>query len=159
MAKENIVNGFDFGALSITVNYVGKVDEKEWPHFLWSVVFKVDGGFWTIPYKCGLVHVEKVKGVLPIDTKINKKSLAYHEWEKRAFKPKAPINSDIMYSLLSDAAAADSSFNYWCADYGFDNDSISAFKTYQQCCEIGEKIRKYFKREQVDAMRAALEDY
>lgn len=133
--KPNIINGFNFDTLPITITYVGKVEDKEWPHFLWNVVIKHKDGFWTVPYKCGIGWVEKNN------------------------KPKPPTNADIMYSLLSDAWAADESFNSWCEEFGYDPDSMRAFKTYQTCCEEGVNLRKTFTREQIEEMRKALEDY
>jgi len=143
--EKNIINGFDFSALPITVTYVGKVQDKEWPHFLWNVTINHKDGFWTIPYKTGLGLVEKPKtrpfGPPPSE------------------QPKRPSNADIMHSLLLDADAADQSFNEWCDTYGENNDSMKAFKTYQACCEEGVNLRKTFTREQIEEMRKALEDY
>ena len=73
--------------------------------------------------------------------------------------PKRPTNADIMHSLLLDADAADQAFNEWCDNYGYDNDSMKAFKMYQACCEEAVNLRKTFTREQLEAMREALQDY
>lgn len=74
-------------------------------------------------------------------------------------KPKAPHAADILYGLITDASAVDSSFINWCADYGYDSDSIKALNTYNQCCETGQKIRVMFTRDQIAALREALQDY
>lgn len=134
----NIVNGFDFDQLPVKIEFVGKVDDKEWPHFLWNVTVDYKTGFWTFPYKCGLAHVEK---------------------KRHAMRPKKPSVSNVMYSILLDVQAANQSFNDWCDEYGYDNDSMKAFKTYQTCCEYAVFVRKVFTSEQITAMRAALEDY
>jgi len=144
--EKNIINGFDFSALPIKVTYVGKVQDKEWPHFLWTVVLKgKDGLYWTAPYKTGLGLVEKPKtrpcGPPPSE------------------QPKRPTNADIMYSLLLDADADDQSFNEWCDNYGYDTDSMKAFKMYQACCEEAISLKKTFTREQLENMREALQDY
>ena len=142
--EKNIINGVDFSALPITTTYVGKVQDKEWPHFLWNVVITQKDGFWTIPYKTGLGLVEK------------RNPRAYNPGEP---KPATPTNADIMHSLLLDADAADQSFNEWCDNYGYDNDSMKAFKMYQACCEEAVNLKKTFTREQIEAMREALQDY
>ena len=162
---QNIINGFDFGALSIVTTYVGKVDDKEWQHYLWSVQIKHKDGFFVTPYKCGLGHVElkhprmtmpKLSNGLPA---YKKGTIAYQEWHEASHQPKKPSNSDIMNSLLMDSDAGEMSFNDWCGDYGYDNDSMKAFKMYQACCEAAVNIRKCFSTAQINEMRLALEDY
>lgn len=135
---ENIVNGFNFSNLPLTAVFVGEIKDNEWPHYLWDVTFNGKNEFFTVPYKCGLAHATKTT------------------FGTRA---KRPQNSDIMYSLLIDIEAADMSFNAWCDEYGFSNDSMKAFKAYQTCCEYAVFMRKMFSAQQIEEMRKALEDY
>ena len=137
----NTVNGHDFSNLPIKINLVGKVDDREWPHYLYNVIITGKNGFWSIPYKCGLGHVIKAK------------------YRNQKPKPKYPTNSDIMYSLLSDSDAAEYNFSDWCDCLGYDNDSLKAVNTYNTCCEYSVKLKKYFSREQLEEMKTALEDY
>jgi len=51
-----------------------------------------------------------------------------------------------------DAQAADSNFNDWCINFGYDNDSIKALNTYKQCCDIAVRLRQYFTAEQRKAI-------
>ena len=143
MAQENIINGFDFGSLPIVVTYCGKITEGKggWDHFLYSVSIGKGKNMFTTSYKCGLGHVIKSK-------------VKYIE-----DKPKKPSNSDIIYFLLLDSEASDYSFSDWCDNFGFDSDSISAFNIYQQCENIAKQLKKVFSREQIKAMREALQDY
>lgn len=160
LIMENTINGFDFAALPVRIDFVGKVDEKEWPHFLWNVTVTYTGGFWSFPFKCGLGHVEKRKGAIPMpNPPYRKGTIAHEQWAKQAFQPKKPSVSDVMYAILLDIEAADMSFNDWCAEFGMDNDSTKAFKTYQTCCEYAVFVRKAFTREQIQAMKEALVDY
>lgn len=70
-----------------------------------------------------------------------------------------PTPANVLYSLLSDMSACETSFNDWCSDFGYDNDSLSALNTYQACCENGEKVRALFSNEQVEQLRELLEEY
>ena len=156
----NIVNGFDFDQLPVKIDFVRKVDDKEWPHFLWNVTVDYTSGFWTFSYKCGLGHIEKKRGALPMpNPPYRKGTLAYESWERKNTQPKKPSVSDVMYSILMDIQADDSSFNNWCDEYGYSSDSMKAFKTYQTCCEYAVFVRKAFTVEQIEQMRKALEDY
>ena len=146
MENKNIVNGFDFSALPIKIDYVGKVEDKEWPHFLWNVTITMMDrkGYWTVPYKTGvgLVVKPKVKTYGP-----------------QAERPKNPTNADIIYSLLLDAESADESFSAWCDNFGYNDDSIKALNIYKTCCEEAEHLRKTFTPDQIEAMQKALEYY
>lgn len=155
--SEQTINGFDFSTLPIIITYVGKVEDKEWPHYLWSVAIQRKGGVYVTQYKTGLGLVVQRKGTMKCG--FPKGTVGYKRWEEASMVPKKPTNADVMYSLLSDARALDTSFEYWCDDYGYDNDSIKALNTYQACCEIGKEIKKCFTREQVSEMEKALEDY
>ena len=145
METKNIINDFDFSALPIKIDYVGKVEDKEWPHFLWNVTITMmdKRGYWTMPYKTGIGLVEKPK----------------NSWAGVKDYPKKPTNADIMYSLLLDADAANESFSSWCDNFGYDDDSIKALNIYKVCCEEAVTLRKTFTRDQVEAMQKALEDY
>ena len=105
----------------------------------------------TTQYKCGLGHSKKT----------NFHSNADY-WDNKSMKyivPVKPKNSDIMYNLLMDSEASDYSFSEWCDCFGYDSDSISALNIYQACENIGKNLRKVFTAEQMQQMRAALEDY
>lgn len=156
----NIVNDFDFDTLPVSLTYCGKIDDKEWPHFLWNVVIAYQGGAWSFPYKCGIGHIEKkpFAGPDPKPT-YRKGTTAYEQWINEAFHPKKPKISDIIYSILMESEAASMSFNEWCGDFGYDTDSMKAFKTYQACCEEGEMLRKAFTNDQIQVMKIALDGY
>ena len=74
-------------------------------------------------------------------------------------RPVAPRASDVLFALISDAEAADMSFSEWCDNYGYDNDSISAFNTYRECEETGRELRKVFNGSQRAELRELLQDY
>lgn len=80
-------------------------------------------------------------------------------YEKSKPEPVAPCATDVLYSLINDSQAADMSFNDWCSDYGYNNDSIKALATYQACCKEGEELRKVFSRETLAELAEALQDY
>lgn len=71
----------------------------------------------------------------------------------------APTPASVLYCLLSDSQASDYNFNDWCDDYGYDNDSIEAFNTYQKCCNTGKSLLKVFTHTQIEALREMLQDY
>lgn len=73
--------------------------------------------------------------------------------KEKLAKPTAPRAADVLYSLFSDASAADMSFLDWCSDYGMNSDSIKDLGVYNACCEIGIKMRGIFTHAQREALR------
>ncbi len=100
-----------------------KAKSESWQEtaYQWLCDFRYEGGFFTVDYYTGSGLVTK-KGERII--------------------PKKPEIKDVLYSLWSDSQACNQSFDDWCSDYGYSNNSISAFNTYQECCKSGIKLRK-----------------
>lgn len=76
-----------------------------------------------------------------------------------ARKPISPRAADVLYCILSDAEAIDCSFSDWCDMFGYDSDSIKALETYRECEKTGRELRRIFKRDQIAALRDALQDF
>ena len=152
--------------VSISSALVGEtVRDNEWTCDEWRVSFS------------RAAHPERLPGTVTFDTSyftgtghrkqviampnppLNPRCIAYAEWKKTAFKPVAPSSADILYGLLLDSAAADQSFNDWCSEGCYSNDSLKALNTYQQCCAITKELRKIFTRDQITELRELLQDY
>lgn len=146
--------------------YLGDMsDDKEWAHDLFYCAFNGTG----FDYKTGLGHrvtksgwqwdlksrakIKEVKEALK-----NRKGVGYHS-VTASNGAILPQPAGVLHCLLMDASASDESFNNWCDNYEYDNDSISAFNTYQQCCETGNKLRQIFNNSQLAELRELLEDY
>jgi hypothetical protein len=74
-------------------------------------------------------------------------------------KPQAPKIQDALYSLISDSSALETSFEYWCGDYGYNTDSRKAFEVYSACCENAKKINRLFNAETRAAMHEFFQEY
>lgn len=137
--------------IAYAAHYVGEtMRENKWQCDAWRVSFAAGKSRFETDYYTGLGH-RKVPGNRPL-----KKP---HEIGYVAPKPVTPCAADVLYSLILDSSAIDTSFDYWCSDYGYDADSISAFNTYQQCCKIAKELRQVFTNAQVETLRGLLEDY
>lgn len=55
-----------------------------------------------------------------------------------------PKMIDVLDCLFSDSNAYEMDFDEWCSEYGYDNDSIRALRTFEQCKETGRKLRELF---------------
>lgn len=61
---------------------------------------------------------------------------------ERLAKPVAPNVESVLYSLLMDSSALDMTFEEWCGDYGYEEDSIKANKIFAECNEQGKKLKR-----------------
>lgn len=70
-----------------------------------------------------------------------------------------PEIAGILKSLILDSEARNESFNEWCANFGYNNDSISHFNIYQECCKIAEQFYSFFPKDTINEFKVILEDY
>lgn len=75
---------------------------------------------------------------------IASKEKALHSY-KGEQKPKA-------YDVLAGLYVQTESFNDFCNNLGYDNDSLSAFKTFQACEDLNAKLKTVFTRQQLEAL-------
>lgn len=71
--------------------------------------------------------------------------------------PKKPTLDDVLYCLVSDAEAGEMSFDEWCDNFGYDNDSRKALAMYLQCQENAKKIKRAGIN--IESERERLQDY
>lgn len=79
--------------------------------------------------------------------------------DKGTGRAKAPSAASVLHSLVLDGGAIDQSFDDWCDDYGYRNDSRKALATYSACCETGRKLRVLFTAEQRTFLADLLADF
>lgn len=115
---------------------------------------------WGVPYSAKLVGETKRDEWVCDKWAVTLGSLSTDFFTGTGLRKKVkPSAASVLHSLLLDASANDRSFNDWCSDYDYSNDSMKAFETYQACCAIGEKLRKIFNHAQRETLRELLEGY
>jgi hypothetical protein len=62
-----------------------------------------------------------------------------------------------LYCFLSDATAAENSFEDFCNEFGYDTDSRNAEKTYRACVKANSKAIRLFGSELWEVMNAVNE--
>lgn len=70
----------------------------------------------------------------------------------------APTKHDILYSLIMDDVS-DMNFDDFCANFGYDEDSIKALRTYEACQKQTKEFYNVFNAEEREMLRELLEDY
>lgn len=140
--QKTVADYLESEKITFAVRYVGEtvMDNNRQCNY-WRVSFAAGKSRFETDYFTGLGHRKQFK----------------QKWGQP--KPSLPLAADVLYSLILDSNAINTSFDYWCADYGYDSDSISAFNTYQACCEIAKELRQVFNHAQIETLRGMLEDY
>lgn len=105
-------------------------------------------------YSCGIGHrieldrfrkdeFKKVMSKNPAKNKAN--LLMYIDELKKVSKPK-PLNiDDILYSLVLDSSLSNETFDDFCDNLGYDNDSMKANEIYRACQKNTKKVRTFIK--------------
>lgn len=145
--------------IAYAVRYVGETvktdtDPKGWKCDEWRVTLSKGAGKIECPYYTGLGHRK-----IPALQKARVLKEYHHSRHAEFAKPVAPHAADVLHSLTLDGQAADMSFHDWCADYGYDSDSIKALGIYNECCKTGRELRAMFGRDGLQTLSEMLQDY
>lgn len=144
--------------------------DKAWPCDEWQVTFRNESkNQIDTEYSTGIGH-RVLRHIYKNDNKAKKDFIAVknHLTPKTErnitlllaiSEPTKPTPASVLYSLISDSSALDTSFEYWCDDYGYDTDSIRHFNIYQQCCNIGKQMKQVFTNKQIETLKEMLQDY
>ena len=102
-----------------TIKLVGLIDDNNWKHYLWSVTINTV----HFNYKTGIGLV-KPNG-----------------------QPSVPKIDEVMYCLVNDIEFGAMSFDDFCDNCGYSNDSLNALNIYRECSENEKKLRKALGKE------------
>lgn len=162
--------------LNIKTTFVGMVESEEWSHFLWSVLIN-DKVVFEYKTGLGLVTTKKLMSFNQPNiggSKVNRKNQFIVKHGNEFFKavvvnnrigswllanPTMPTNKDILFALLLDSQVLDESYQNWCDNYGYDSDSMKAFKIYQACCDNTKKLQSCFSSDELANIAEQLQDY
>lgn len=119
-------------------------------------------------YLSKVTETGKAAGTMKRDlqdySKIVKKE--FYKWKPNsyAYEPIVPIDppsvEEVLYNLVMDASVLESGgFEGWCFELGFNPDSISHHKIYQECVEIAIKLQGSLGAKLLSDLREAYNDY
>ena len=126
--------------MDFKVKFLTKVNDSNWPHYLWEIQI----GKERFEYKTGLGHATAYRDK---NYKANKKPEHGLANSNLQVWLHVPQKDHVMHTLFSDSRAADQSFDDFCSDYGYSNDSLKALDIYRACAEIRQKLRRALDKE------------
>lgn len=74
-------------------------------------------------------------------------------------RPVQPHAASVLHCLILVSSAEMLSFDQWCEEFGFSNDSRQAERTFDQCREQTRKLRRVINPDVFEQLREALQDY
>jgi len=143
-AQSNILNkSFDFEAIHLQLSF----DENFWLKDSYNII--INGQ--SFSYFSGIGHrVEKnsysrdeAKKWLNFSSRKNVESYNYLVIQLNTFTKPKPLNiDDILYCLVLDSYCGSLSFDDFCDDFGYSNDSINHLNLYRECSKTAKKLQK-----------------
>jgi hypothetical protein len=126
----------------------------EWPHDVWSVTLHHGDKTHTTEFSCGIGHRKLQAGFPKSNIRSGYKGTEYYVerlgWlddikvaEAGFMKPVAPSTADVLASLLSDASGVGETFEEWCSNYGYSDDSMKAMETYRACQKTRAAMQRF----------------
>lgn len=156
--------------------YVGAVNSKEWAHDLFTVSFVADKKEpMTTEYKTGTgrrvatkfnkfdrhtkASIDAHRELLGIKGTSQTTQWPLNSSHWASLYVMAPKAASVLHSLLLDTDCGADTFEDFCSNLGYDEDSRKAHDTYLACQKLGTQLRKVFTREQIEKLRELLQDY
>jgi hypothetical protein len=158
------------GVLSYkTIHVSDNAENKEWPCDVWRVVFTAQNhNEFVTEFRTGLGHrltnlrfgklsASQINGskVLKEVTGMDRSCFKIDDYTYTV----APTQASVLYCLLSDADCGNYTFDEFCDNLGYDNDSRKALETYLCCQETNTKLNKFFSRGTINHLQELLQDY
>lgn len=135
---------FDF-----TVNHLGLfVNDDLWVCDKYIVIINNQ----DFEYSTGIRHRieldrfkrDEFKRVMNMNPKKDKTNLLHYIDKIKTVSKVKPLDIDnVLYSLILDAQFSNETFDDFCDNLGYDNDSIKANETYRACQKNSKKVRTF----------------
>lgn len=129
--------------LKTSILFQGKTTHNEWECYQWLITINSV----SFEYRTGLGHGVLKRG--------KPKGQRQTIWDSECInkRPKDSVDAgdswavipkvdDVLNCLFSDALAGSESFNNFCDNFGYSQDSIKALDIYRACMESGSKLRR-----------------
>lgn len=117
-------------SLAVFVGFRAKSPENDWPHFEW--LMEITRGNVTIrtPFKQGIGNIKPMPKTYRQDRPDSVRAQCWlHEVKARI----VPSPASVISTLIASSSGSDQTFQDWCSDAGYSDDSRKALDTYLAC--------------------------
>lgn len=121
------------------IKFIAFIDDKKWPYFLWHVIINDE----MFEYKTGSGHCTEKHDIRGRSTKKpdGKVISMPNKWVH------VPEIDQVLHALFLDAEFSSESFDDFCDNSGYSNDSLKALDIYRACAENGKKLKRALGKE------------
>jgi hypothetical protein len=158
----------EVNSISFSASYLYFDDSKQWKSDKWLIKVSCNGKVETFDYSTGiglrqLPNKKSLHLIYALDDLKKAKTTTTRNNALRDIEshklPVVPSAAGVLFCLLLDSQSANESFSNWCANYGYDADSITAFNIYQSCEAISKKLGKVLSHSLQSTLNELLQDY
>lgn len=140
---------FKINNIKAVIRYAGQGKLDGWNFFRWYIEMNNE----TFEFKTGLAWQVVIPEIeydpnSTLRKAKNEGKIIYTDSVNSRYLV-VPQPKDFMPCLIEDSQCSEMSFEDFCSEFGYDTDSIKAFRIYQDCSEIGKKLKKIFKPEEL----------
>jgi len=144
---------------------------EKYPSLNWKVSLKKDGkDILTTDYMAGCGHCpsyqqkESYESRQAVKLECESGFEARETWSSGNYipdkkKPILPELENVVWCFLLDSEVIDYDFKDWCANFGYDEDSIKANNIYKECMEVALKMIRSLGSENLEKLRVVFQDY
>jgi hypothetical protein len=104
--------------------------------------------------ECGHIHGDRFRVEIGRDRLLQRTPLSFDFWNSFHAKSEGTTELDayhVLSSISNDVHCPDT-FEDFCAEYGYDEDSRKAFATFKRCARFAERLQAFFSEEEQDAL-------
>lgn len=158
--------------VKVSFHYAGERTRDDWKHDKWIITFTSTKGESDFDYRTGLGHragptaADKAhikwsfSGLTEQDIKARTSyGRQYLQAVENSRKPQAPDPAGVLHCLILDMQAEHMTFNEWCENFGYSNDSIKAESIFDACRQQARELRAVFTIEQIRQIEELTQDY
>lgn len=127
----------EFHGVKYELQYLTFVTTEKWKHFKWNLFINGE----VFEYRTGEGHATSQVNKYGSMNYAKKPEGSFSNPELKLFIH-IPKIEHILQSLFSDAQAGQETFEDFCFDFGYSDDSIKAMETYRACQKNYSKLRK-----------------
>lgn len=171
MAKSELQEACEKAGITITSQHLylewRTEDEKSYPYDKWITTLHYKDKSESFDYSTGIGHrvcapgvkqegVRKWYNSIMGDTAYGDKQAVEKGFlilKREKGKVVGPSVADVVYSLVSDSDAVGTTFDEWCSNLGYDNDSLKALNIYLACQRNSSKLIRLLGSKLVEELR------
>lgn len=118
----------------------------------WGIDFSVKRGADKCPPFCDGKHIHGDQYRVTLKRPLNGKRLTFPFWNSQhdSLAGNEPTAYDVLACISSDLGCPQG-FEEFCSEYGYDEDSIKAMKTFTRCRTFSVKLNAFFDNEEMCA--------